>query len=390
MVTRLSLGRSNTRVGTALPPAVGGHALLFQDDSNTTTWYQVETNWGMALSDTTWRHDEELGRGYLLASDRHGAGRIWRWEVGGAPLVVVGSTLHMEAAGCRSRKQCTEGGEERGSSALAVEPQTQALVVAEIGEQRIVRVESTTGARTPLWLTPCTVSRMAYSSQGDLFFVASVSSSSSNTSSAVCGARMGLYHLPQAFHVPALDSLPESRKAHEWTVLPNNYTTWRLAADAVGGPESSWIGGLAVDGASSTLYYSSLLAETGEVVLMQVQLERDDLDEDDEEDNDFQLKATVHTHLAAGGVPGAVALTNQGSILVVVDDSIQIIPQKENGATVSTISLPMETPVTSLTLGGDGFLYATSAAHLYRTRMAKGVGPVELPDRIPKKPKLTA
>ncbi|KAL7536395.1 hypothetical protein ACHAXR_007133 [Thalassiosira sp. AJA248-18] len=149
------------------------------------------------LSSTTWVHDEELGRGYLLLADAGRSGRIWRWEVGGGPIT-IGRSLHMERSGCRSgfwvpddadnRKDgngtCPEnlfgqsgtmemGGPTScsksatpaqfnppllGSASLAVELTRNAerssagtnIIVAEWGERRIVRVEGETGARTPL------------------------------------------------------------------------------------------------------------------------------------------------------------------------------------------------------------------------------------------------
>ena len=35
---------------------------------------------------TAWKHDEELGRGYLLLSTSHQHGLIWQWETGGGPI----------------------------------------------------------------------------------------------------------------------------------------------------------------------------------------------------------------------------------------------------------------------------------------------------------------
>lgn len=156
------------------------------------------------LSSTTWVHDEELGRGYLLLADAGRSGRIWRWEVGGGPIT-IGRSLHMERSGCRSGlwvgdaiqgegakiahdgTLCPEnlfggtakddGGAETlcspessstaipsehppllGTASLAVELTRNSerasagknIIVAEWGERRIVRVEGETGARTPL------------------------------------------------------------------------------------------------------------------------------------------------------------------------------------------------------------------------------------------------
>ncbi|KAL3802343.1 hypothetical protein HJC23_007168 [Cyclotella cryptica] len=154
------------------------------------------------LLSTTWVHDTELGRGYLLIADGGRSGRIWRWEVGGGPIT-IGRSLHMERSGCRSgiwvdasddggiiggrcpdnlfgsvrsimRKEDEQLAFSSGSGAglqslttlppllgtasVVVELNRDAerstsgknIVVAEWGEKRIVRVEGETGARTPL------------------------------------------------------------------------------------------------------------------------------------------------------------------------------------------------------------------------------------------------
>lgn len=143
------------------------------------------------LISTTWVHDEDLGRGYLLLADGGRSGRIWRWEVGGGPIT-IGRSLHMERSGCRSglwvggegatamrdgtcpdnifsgsvSSSCSKTALEQktssppllGSASLAVELTRDAerssigknIIVAEWGERRIVRVEGETGARTPL------------------------------------------------------------------------------------------------------------------------------------------------------------------------------------------------------------------------------------------------
>eukprot|EP00574_Skeletonema_japonicum_P010155 CAMPEP_0201725670 /NCGR_PEP_ID=MMETSP0593-20130828/9002_1 /ASSEMBLY_ACC=CAM_ASM_000672 /TAXON_ID=267983 /ORGANISM="Skeletonema japonicum, Strain CCMP2506" /LENGTH=589 /DNA_ID=CAMNT_0048217099 /DNA_START=63 /DNA_END=1832 /DNA_ORIENTATION=+ len=143
------------------------------------------------LISTTWVHDEDLGRGFLLLADGGRSGRIWRWEVGGGPIT-IGRSLHMERSGCRSGlwvdgedntkmrngtcpdnifsgsvSSCSKAALEQrtssspplfGSASLVVELTRDAerssigknIVVAEWGERRIVRVEGETGARTPL------------------------------------------------------------------------------------------------------------------------------------------------------------------------------------------------------------------------------------------------
>jgi hypothetical protein len=150
---------------------------------------------------TCWRHNEELGRGFLLLSTAGGQGRIWRWETGSGPIA-IGRTLSVERSGCRSSlyKPCSRrrrpvgsggggGGSESnhhaqndnndnnpkeetsssswlGSGGIAMDSMSGndakgettsqhsnfaegKLVVAEWGEGRIARMEEN-GARTPL------------------------------------------------------------------------------------------------------------------------------------------------------------------------------------------------------------------------------------------------
>ena len=168
----------------------------------TTTTDKSPSQYFSYLSSTTWVHDTNIGRGYLLLADVGRSGRIWRWEVGGGPIT-IGRSLHMERSGCRSNSNinnrtttmtCPEnlytgsssiGGigssltsscqqqEEvaattsstypplLGSASLSVEIQRDVerasagrnLIVAEWGERRIVRVEGETGACTPLIIT---------------------------------------------------------------------------------------------------------------------------------------------------------------------------------------------------------------------------------------------
>jgi hypothetical protein len=131
------------------------------------------------LTDAVWRHDSDMGRGYLLVSESAAYGRVWRWELGGGPIS-IGKTLHLDQSGCRTL-QCTttttttttttsrrrkeaqfaDGSIDppaRGSGALAIQFARDAasaregpLLVAEWGEGRIVRLEDN-GARTPVLL----------------------------------------------------------------------------------------------------------------------------------------------------------------------------------------------------------------------------------------------
>jgi hypothetical protein len=238
---------------------------------------------------STWRHDADISRGYLLLSQASGAGRVWRWEVGGGPFA-IGKTLHLDQAGCRSNLhlQCQYHSQNQhqlqqlqqvGSGGLAIdfasgqgERFTQGhLVVAEWGEGRIVRMQDN-GARTPLLLhvpnlcettttsanksddddineasipqaTTSSTSgilvrrlhqptQLLFTPFGDLMILErnlDCSSSSSRTDSAD-DDESAIFIMRQAVHVPALTSLAHSRQAHSWTSL--NHTTNTSAASS--------------------------------------------------------------------------------------------------------------------------------------------------------------
>ena len=125
---------------------------------------------------STWVHDDELGRGYLLLSDSSSSGMVWRWEVGGGPIT-IGRSLFLKDSGCRSGLWADCSSSSFGSSfspnnsdpslpnvshwllgsgGITVQPSRETshfhsgrIVVAERGERRIVRMEED-GARTPL------------------------------------------------------------------------------------------------------------------------------------------------------------------------------------------------------------------------------------------------
>ena len=111
---------------------------------------------------TTWMHDEDLGRGYLLISTKTARGKIYQWETGGGPIV-IGRTLHLNDSGCRSNlyKKCISGTSKaaeirdaddgkNGSGGIVVDTfssdSSNRLIVAEYGEGRVVRLEKN-GAR---------------------------------------------------------------------------------------------------------------------------------------------------------------------------------------------------------------------------------------------------
>ena len=293
--------------------------------------------------DIIWRHDSELGRGYLLISESSGHGRIWRWEVGGGPIA-IGRTLHLDDSGCRSphcvEQYLTSGTEQvssaepNGSGAMALDfhragnPSDHSsgeglLVVAEWGEGRIVRLEAN-GARTPLIMhipcidhcqrtdeassSPCSQRipnsrRMVFTPTGDLIvavnFESAVGECRTNGASSLDMdpsvvqedtppkmSTAALIVLSGAVHVEPLSSLQASREAHGWSAIQNhNHSIHALVSD----PSIAWIGGIAI--ASPTKLYgcAKVLQATDEsfrVVIFEIPMGDEDDDNDDEDDDD--------------------------------------------------------------------------------------------------------
>lgn len=375
----------------------------------------VQTAGLQGVVDLLWRHDSEIGRGYLLLSESAGKGRIWRWEVGGGPIA-IGKTLHLENSGCRSGtyKNC-DSGDSTGSGAMAVDfhragtPASHAaeglLVVAEWGEGRIVRLEEN-GARTPLLMhapcftcdadreesesvaaTVCSDSipnpeRMLFTPTGDLIVVVNYqkahecSMTDSASEHTAVSAASALIQLPHAVHVTPLASLQESRLAHSWTDVQHNLTAHILYAD----PSVSRIGGIAVT--PTTIYFTAKRRgenESSSIVVMAISIEEDNSDDDIEEIQDeaqTQKEDKVAIDLAeyapGSQQPGALAVSHGGRFFVTVQDGVLILDPTLG--VLGKLAVPAPTAVA---LGGDGYLYVASSSRLYRIRTKEK--PVELP-----------
>ncbi|CAB9504655.1 expressed unknown protein [Seminavis robusta] len=378
-----------------------------------------------------WKHDDELGRGYLLFSQSHGNGRIWRWEVGGGPIA-IGRSLHLEDSGCRSgvyqpchANQTTttttssSSSTSVGSGGMAIDfhpagtrHSEGSLVVAEWGEGRIIRMEDSNGARTPLMIQvpdacrPNNTTRRLFQPKsllmnpyGDLLVA--------DTQPDDCGLA-AIYRLSQAVHVESLPSLTVSRKAHGWNQTHHSHPVDLIYSG------SQEIGGMAMDPTWLSLY-ATVLEHDGRVLLKQmpaVTMEDDDDDEtdddlaDDEEDdpdnnlpkddeitagdeeqptteappkpvlNDAANIVLDLTQALNCTQPGALTVSEKGHVFVAVPQGIAIISAK---ASVLGI-LPMPSQPTSLTLGEDQFLYAFSDDSLYRIRVR--MGPVMVPTNL--------
>lgn len=336
--------------------------------------YSVLNSGLASVVDTCWKHDGELGRGFLLLSQSSQSGRIWRWEVGGGPIA-IGRTLHMEPSGCRSRKYCDDGG-ERGSGALALDFSQQStsfegrLVVAEWGEQRIVRMEES-GARTPLILeVPSLCSekkrriqkpeKMIFTAFGDLI----ISDYDTDCQQAA------LFYLDNAMNIKPLPSALESRKAHSWNATLNHDKMVKVLYS--GENKLVATGGIALDATWTGIY--SLVEQTGALVqLLHLHLN------DDNDEHLWNGQSEVLHEWVNATYPGPITVDSMGNIFVAVDQDVYIISDQNK---VAIISLPAR--ATSLTIGEDGFLYiSTNSDELLRIKIRSK--PLKMPTNLVQK-----
>lgn len=330
---------------------------------------------------STWKHDAELGRGFLLLSQAHEQGRIWRWERGGGPIP-IGKSLAMDPSGCRSKSHCKEANAQHGSGGVAIDFHKQesfregSLVVAEWGEGRIVRLEEETGARTPLVINvpdACKhasarpkrveqVAQMLYTPFGDLIFV-----------EPDCSAVM---RLQQAAHVPPLESSMTSRVAHKWNSTRHEHPINVLYKETD-------VGAISLDAKGEGLFVT-VKSDDGSVLLVQLSLLED---EDDEEDVSADAGDTVRIvfNLTAEAnlvePPRAMTVDETGHVFLTIPTGVLIVEEGRN--VLGKLATP--TPITSLTLGEDKYLYVTTPTQLLRISVRHG--PPKYPTKlVPKKP----
>lgn len=359
---------------------------------------------------SVWRHDSDLGRGYLLLSDSSGNGRIWRWEVGGGPIT-IGRTLHLEQSGCRSNfhRLCHSSDDSSRHNQTAIMPSSAPLgsggmtidfsgkdhfaegrlIVAEWGEGRIVRIEES-GARTPLVLQVPDIcqyetdrnattrlhrpSQLLLTPKGDLLFV--------DHSTSSCNIQSSLFRLSRALHVDSLESLSISREAHSWKSLDI------MVPEIVPlGPMVVRVGGMAV-----AQDWSSILVvarhSTGQCVLMKVNMEEDDDNEGDDTPDGSErvpkpnVLVDLTTFLAGDELPGGLAVSQDFIFVLLAQGILVIDPNRQ--AVIGKLELG--TLLTSITLGEDGYLYMSSPTSLFRTRIHSKV--LKPPTDVwPKRPK---
>lgn len=374
---------------------------------------------------TVWRHDSELGRGYLLISQAAGDGRIWRWEVGGGPIA-IGKTLHLEQSGCRSEHYtpCPSEADTittatatdnhdlaTGSGGIAIDFHNQdhfqqgALVVAEWGEGRIVRLEEN-GARTPILLqVPNVCDAQSFSNNNAI----TGSSSSRHLEAplallytpfgdllvldhyAECN-QAALIQLRHAVHIKALDSLGVSRKAHAWKEPQHAFKPEILFA----GVEQ--LGSMALTHTWTSIYVTA--KRDGSIVLLEMPLtsENDEEDVDDDNDNEDEdasnekskllvepkLVMNLSQNLPYVQEPGKIAVDRKGRLFWAVSDNLLVI-DPDRGAILGKLTLPAD--ATSLTLGENGFLYITTSNTLLRVRVREG--PVKAPTNMVVRPAIS-
>jgi len=375
---------------------------------------------------TTWKHDEELGRGYLLLSTSLEKGKVWRWETGGGPIP-IGRTLHLKDSGCRSKPntECSVDNDQSGSGGLVIDiwHNPPRLIIAEWGEGRIVRLEPESGARTPLIIqhyqegyqvqAPTQLFLTAF---GDLIILDSHTSTTTSTTTlddeeekieTSVETKQILWHLPQVSKISPLKSLTESREAHFWTSLPSpppSTTTTTTEAKIPTSTnmniipqrilEQSRIGGvISVPNEWTEIYVTMSMGDNYTAVLGILPLDvGEENSNDEEEDDDITTTTTTTTttnpqqqsrllidYSQYASVPGPIVVDDTGRLYLAIDGGFLVVepPNKIKGH----IRLPdISDPIVSLTLGEDRFLYIATKWALYR--MKTRVKPLVIPTNL--------
>lgn len=369
---------------------------------------------------TTWKHDEELGRGFLLISTSYQSGKIWQWETGGGPIP-IGKTLSMIRSGCRSNnfRNCTTD-PAVGSGGIIVDTlhEPQRLIVAEWGEGRIVRLEEN-GARTPLIIqVPVDKPTMTVSAaeveneENETETPAEIEEDSSPSTRRlerpskllmtpfadllVIDKSDGddfLWQLPQIHKIPGLESLSASRKAHAWDHL--NYTSSSHHSGITTGAIST-LDATTNDGMPQKLLQSSQLGgmvlvpknwlqlyvtmkQGDSVVVVTLSLEEEDDEAESYDDDEVVAEQTTKAGTKSerqssiyldysqhASKPGPIEVDEKGNLYLVVDDGILML--SPGGGILGKISIP-GLSIVDMTLGEDRFLYLATETKLYRLRL---------------------
>lgn len=398
------------------PPSsspVGGAGAIIDDQFVATLRYplrQVQEDFESIVA-TTWKEDEELGRGYLLLSTNGaGRGKIFRWETGGGPIA-IGRTLHLKDAGCRSGlyRACNNHDDDdktkTGSGGIAVDTSQEPsrLIVAEYGEGRIVRLEEN-GARTPLVIGleeggGATTNRLSepfqllFTPYGDLMIL------DRRNSSSASGDKIWI--LPRVADIPPLPSLAVSREAHAWTQVLNGKglkvkdgSTKRIPLPKTffEPKDGGRLGGMVLSLSGERLLVTT---QQGSSVLVVSLPLLDDLDQADEEDDDddkdgkeddpsrkiLSRQSTIlldySEHATIAGA-GAIETDEKGNLYLAIDDGVLVL--SEDRLVLAKISIDSsvnsKAQIVDLTIGSDKFLYVSTESTLSRLRVDSG--PLEI------------
>lgn len=349
VATRLSFNELGTSIPLSCSPA---STTIFpcQGNNNLLSLQHIQSF--RDIRDILWKHDSELGRGYLLVSESN---RIWRWEVGGGPIA-IGTSLFLDHAGCRSKSNCDDivkNGGGVGSMAIDFKDHDHAnegrLIVVERGEDRVIRLEDN-GARTPL--LGAAADRVVVLPNGDLW--------------AVYRRKNEISRVAAAVHVPPLPNLTVSREAH----FSEDRIHHSHPIDTVFQDESVQdIRGMVLS--STHLYISTII--NGHAVIAAKSI----LEEEQESLSPMQVRCNM-TEYGIVSV-GDISLSDSGKLYSLTDTGLVVLDLQ--GSLLGSISLPE--PMLHVCLGEDGYIYLSSRTRLYRMRTKEK--PLQLPtDRIVK------
>eukprot|EP00934_Nitzschia_sp_Nitz4_P003933 Nitzschia sp. Nitz4//scaffold75_size92586//90060//91319//NITZ4_004873-RA/size92586-processed-gene-0.51-mRNA-1//-1//CDS//3329557759//3923//frame0 len=366
---------------------------------------------------TAWRHDTELGRGYLLISTSDAQGKVWRWETGGGPIP-IGKTLQLLDSGCRSNHHadCTatlvDPTLSFGSGGIAVEQSRSSdgsdmqprIMLAEWGERRIHRLERETGARTPVLLeyqpsVPVYQPRqlLYLPHLGDLIVLDSIPETTVDV----------LWQVYETHKIPPLESLAESRLAHAWKTIPltnatagNRYPNKLLEHAHIGGvsllPKEPFkivvSAALGPPDSSSPNATQTSVSPAHQVVLLHLTLDQDltgeseELNDAAEMDSNKKRPPNAQSEIALDYSkyttrPGPVTVDDKGNFYLATDTGLLLF--EPTHGIVGHLTLPTitqnEQQIVSMTIGEDKFLYVATQSGVFRIQIRNG--PYKVPEK---------
>ena len=166
--------------------------------------------------------------------------------------------------------------------------------------------------------------------------------------------------LPQVSKIDPLPSLAVSRRAHEWTELPHQAQSLLQTTE---------LGGMALLPKEWLQFYVTR-KQDNRIFLIRFNLES--------ESDEAASTETLLDYSQYTARPGPLVVDDQDRVYLAIDDGLLIVHDK---AIVGRLELPLEgSPIVSMTLGSDRFLYLATARSLYRMRLR--VGPMKVPDNL--------